>query len=223
MKVSSKLEIIKQEIHDACIKSNRNPHEINLIAVTKYVSTVRAIEAIEAGITNLGENRDDGLLEKWKVLGDRPTWHYIGSLQTRKVKNIIDIVDYIHSLDRVSLAEEINKRAKKPVKCFVQVNVSGEKTKHGISPDEVLTFIEQLKEFPQLIIEGLMTMAPNTDDENIIRHCFQVLKSLQNQVSEKEWKHAPCHELSMGMSNDFKIAIEEGATMVRIGTALVGE
>lgn len=223
MKVASKLENVNQDIYATCMKAARNPNDIKIIAVTKYVSIERAIEAIEAGITNLGENRDEGILEKWKVIGDRPTWHYIGSLQSRKVKNIIDIVDYIHSLDRISLAEEINKRAKKPVKCLVQVNVSGENSKHGLSPNEVLSFIEKLKDFPNLIIEGLMTMAPNTDDENIIRHCFQSLKSLQTQVIEKRWEHAPCHELSMGMSNDFKIAIEEGATMVRIGTALVGE
>ncbi|WP_442599423.1 YggS family pyridoxal phosphate-dependent enzyme [Neobacillus sp. D3-1R] len=223
MKVVSNLEKISQEIQAACLRASRNPDEIKIIAVTKYVSTERAIEAIEAGITNLGENRDEGLLEKWKVIGDRPSWHYIGTLQSRKVKNIIDIVDYIHSLDRMSLAEEINKRANQPIKCFVQVNVSGEQTKHGLSPNEVLPFIENLKEFPHIIIDGLMTMAPNTDDDKIIRQCFQTLKLLQVQIGEKNWEHAPCKELSMGMSNDFKIAIEVGATMVRIGTALVGE
>ncbi|MFD2443442.1 YggS family pyridoxal phosphate-dependent enzyme [Bacillus sp. CGMCC 1.16607] len=223
MKVTTKLEKIKNEINDVCFQINRDPNEIKIIGVTKYVSVERAKEALEAGIHHLGENRDEGLLEKWESLKDKPTWHYIGSLQSRKVKNIIHIVDYIHSLDRLSLAEEINKRANEPIKCFVQVNVSGEESKHGLSPVEVLPFIEKMKDFGNVIIDGLMTMAPLTADEIVIRKCFNTLKKLQIQVSEKQWKHAPCQELSMGMSNDFKIAIEEGATMVRIGTALVGE
>lgn len=222
MKVAAKLEMIQKDIIEVCSKVKRDPNEVKIIAVTKYVTTARAEEALEAGILHLGENRDEGLLEKWQVLKDKPTWHYIGSLQTRKVKNIIHLVDYIHSLDRLSLAEEINKRSKKSIKCFVQVNVSGEKSKHGITPEELLPFIANLQEYEHISIDGLMTMAPFTDDELIIRQCFQMLKALQVQVIEKQWKHAPCRELSMGMSNDFKIAIEEGATMVRIGTALVG-
>src|SRR4029079_17496872 len=106
-------------------------------AVTKYVSTERALEALDAGVIHLGENRDDGLLEKWEVIKDKPVWHFIGTLQTRKVKNIIGIVDYIHSLDRLSLAQEINKRANKQIKCFIQVNVSGEESKQGLHPEEV--------------------------------------------------------------------------------------
>src|SRR3954447_25560797 len=111
MRVADKLEKINQQIYEACLKVERDPAEVQLIAVTKYVSTERALEALEAGLSNLGENRDDALLEKWEVLKDKPNWHYIGTLQTRKVKNIINIVEYIHSLDRLSLAEEINKRA----------------------------------------------------------------------------------------------------------------
>jgi PLP dependent protein len=223
MNVITNLKKIKAEIELACKKSNRNLDEIKIIAVTKYVSTNRALEAIEAGVLHLGENRDDGLLEKWEQLKDRPTWHFIGSLQSRKVKSILHIVDYIHSLDRLSLAEEINKRATKPIKCFVQVNVSGEDSKHGISPSELMVFIENLKLYPNIIVEGLMTMAPFTADEEIIRSCFRKLKTLQSEISEKGISYAPCRELSMGMSNDYKIAIEEGATMIRIGTALVGE
>jgi uncharacterized pyridoxal phosphate-containing UPF0001 family protein len=115
MSVAAKYELIKQKINEACLNSARNPDEVKVIAVTKYVSIQRANEALEAGVINLGENRDEGLLQKWEVLGDKPTWHYIGSLQTRKVKNIINIVEYIHSLDRISLAEEINKRAEHKV------------------------------------------------------------------------------------------------------------
>lgn len=223
MNVAIKLKNIRQEIQDVCEKSNRDPNEITIIGVTKYVSINRAKEALQAGITHLGENRDDGLLEKWEELKDKPTWHYIGSLQTRKVKNIIHLVDYIHSLDRIALAEEINKRANHPINCFVQVNVSGEDSKHGMSPLEVISFIEKMKDYSNIVICGLMTMAPFTDDEVTIRHCFQRLKSLQLEIAEKQLPFAPCNELSMGMSNDFNIAIEEGATFIRIGTALVGD
>ncbi|MCM3768002.1 YggS family pyridoxal phosphate-dependent enzyme [Neobacillus niacini] len=223
MKVAAKLEQIRQQIETACRKSGRKPEEVTVIAVTKYVSAERAKEALEAGITNLGENRDDGLLEKWQMLGDKPAWHFIGTLQTRKVKNIIDKVDYIHSLDRQSLAEEINKRASRQVKCLIQVNVSGEDSKHGLAPVEVIGFIESLRPYQNISIQGLMAMAPLTDDEEILRNCFHKLKDLRDQVQSRQFEFAPCTELSMGMSNDFAIAIEEGATMVRIGTALVGE
>ncbi len=163
------------------------------------------------------------MLAKWEVLKDKPKWHYIGSLQTRKVKNIIDKVDYIHSLDRISLAKEINKRADKKMKCFIQVNVSGEESKQGLQPEEVHDFVSELKEYQNIEICGLMTMAPFTSDEQVLRSCFQKLKKLQLDIQAMNLEYAPCTELSMGMSNDYEIAIEEGATMVRIGTALVGE
>jgi PLP dependent protein len=222
MKVAENLIHIRQQIINACQKVNRAPDEVKLIAVTKYVSIERAQEALDAGIINLGENRDDGLLKKWNVLGDKPFWHFIGTLQTRKVKNIIDKVEYIHSLDRISLAEEINKRAIKKMKCLVQVNVSQEESKHGLALEEVIDFIKSLHPYENIIIEGLMTMAPYTDDEEQLRSCFRSLKELQEEIKTLNLDYAPCTELSMGMSNDFEIAIEEGATMIRIGTALVG-
>ncbi|MEH7375774.1 MULTISPECIES: YggS family pyridoxal phosphate-dependent enzyme [Neobacillus] len=223
MRVAVKFEQIKQQIIETCLRVERDPEEVKVIGVTKYVSTERAIEALQAGIINLGENRDEGLLQKWEVLKDKPNWHYIGSLQTRKVKNIINIVEYIHSLDRISLAEEINKRAEQKVKCLVQVNVSGEESKHGLTPEDAIVFIESLRKFERISVEGLMTMAPLTDDEDQIRECFRKLRELRDQVQALNLDYAPCTELSMGMSNDYVIAIEEGSTMVRIGTALVGE
>ena len=223
MRVSDNLVRIEEQIEKACQNSSRNRDEITLIAVTKYVTIERAKEALDAGIVNLGENRDEGLLNKYEVLGDQPKWHYIGSLQTRKVKNIIDKVAYIHSLDRISLAEEIQKRAVQPIKCLVQVNVSGEESKHGIEPSHLLDFIKELADYDKVIVAGLMTMAPFTDDEQVLRKCFRDLKELQKEIQQFQFVHAPCTELSMGMSNDFEIAIEEGATMIRIGTALVGE
>lgn len=223
MKVADNLVRIEEQIEKACQNSGRKRDEITLIAVTKYVTIERAKEALDAGIVNLGENRDEGLLNKYEVLQDQPKWHYIGSLQTRKVKNIIDKVAYIHSLDRISLAEEIQKRAIRPIKCLVQVNVSGEESKHGIKPSQLLEFIKKLADYDKVIIAGLMTMAPLTNDEQVLRKCFRDLKEFQKQIQKFNFVHAPCTELSMGMSNDFEVAIEEGATMIRIGTALVGE
>jgi PLP dependent protein len=223
MRVTDNLSQIYNQISHACEKANRDPNEVKVIAVTKYVSIDRAKEALEAGIAHLGENREEGMLSKWEVLGDKPKWHFIGSLQSRKVKSIIDKVDYIHSLDRLSLAKEINKRANRRMDCFVQVKTSDEESKHGLEVDEVIDFIHQLKDFTNIRVVGLMTMAPLTEDENVLRDCFKSLKGLQESIQNLNLSYAPCKELSMGMSNDFSIAIEEGSTMVRIGTALVGE
>jgi len=223
MKVETKFALINENIKLACKRADRQPEDVTVIAVTKYVSNERALEALNAGIYHFGENRDEGLTSKWEVLGDRPVWHFIGTLQTRKVKNIIDKVTYIHSLDRLSLAKEIHKRAKNRIKCFVQVNVSGEESKHGINPEKVIPFIQELELFTNIQIVGLMTMAPNTDDEGVLRNCFSRLRKIQSEVKKLNLEYAPCKELSMGMSNDYMIAIEEGATFVRIGTALVGE
>lgn len=222
MNVQKNYQVIQKTIQETCQRIGRKPEQINVIAVTKYVSVQRAKAALEAGICHLGENRDDGLNEKFEELGNSPTWHFIGSLQKRKVKNIIEKVDYIHSLDRLSLAEEIDKRAKKTIKCFVQVNASGEESKHGCSPEEVVDFVQQLIQFPSIQIVGLMTMAPLTEEKEVIRNCFKKLKLLQLDVQALNLPSAPCRELSMGMSNDYEIAIEEGATYIRIGTSLVG-
>lgn len=220
--MSENLQIIHEKIESAAKRAGRNPQNIQIIAVTKYVSTKRALEAYKAGITNLGENRPEGLIAKQEGIKERPVWHFIGSLQTRKVKTIINRVDVLHSLDRLSLAEEIEKRATRPIDCFVQINVSGEDTKHGIQPQVAIEFVQHLAEFKKIRVMGLMTMAPFTDDEEEIRTCFRKLKELQVVIQNMKLPNAPCTELSMGMSNDYEIAIEEGATMVRIGTALVG-
>ncbi len=194
-----------------------------VIVVTKYVTIDRAKEAYEAGLKNFGENRIEGFLEKKKHLPDDAIMHFIGSLQTRKVKGIINEIDYLHALDRLKLAKEIEKRAEHVVKCFVQVNVSGEESKHGMSPDDVIPFIQELKDFKHIEIVGLMTMAPLTEDKIKLRQYFNQLRLLKEKVQSLNLSYAPCTELSMGMSNDFNEAILEGASYVRIGTKLVGE
>ncbi|THE14398.1 YggS family pyridoxal phosphate-dependent enzyme [Bacillus timonensis] len=223
MSVKENLLNIQKKIEQACKRVNRSAEDVSIIAVTKYVSVETAKEGIEAGIHHIGENRDEGLIKKREDIGDDPTWHFIGSLQTRKVKNIIDKVDYIHSLDRITLAEEIHKRASGKIKCFVQVNVSGEESKHGMLPEQLEPFFQDLEKFPSIEVVGLMTMAPFTDDKSIIRECFQRLRKLRDNVQALGLPYAPCTELSMGMSNDYEIAIEEGATFIRIGTSLVGK
>ncbi|MGE6601822.1 YggS family pyridoxal phosphate-dependent enzyme [Lysinibacillus fusiformis] len=221
-KILANLNKLNDLIAAAETRVNREANNVQIIAVTKEVSVERTQEAIEAGLTHLGENRPEGLNRKLSAIQAHVNWHYIGSLQTRKVKQVINSIDYLHSLDRLSLAEEIEKRAVKPVKCFIQVNVSGEESKHGLSMEEVLPFVESLKSFTKVEVVGLMTMAPNTEDEALIRTVFKQLKQCQQQIAEQGFAYAPCTELSMGMSNDFEIAVEEGATFVRVGTALVG-
>ncbi|WP_165995286.1 YggS family pyridoxal phosphate-dependent enzyme [Bacillus sp. Cs-700] len=222
MDVRESFTTIKEKINAAAEASSRNPERVNVVAVTKYVSVKRTKEALDAGLTHFGESRDEGLLEKVEALGTTPSWHFIGTLQSRKVKEVLPFVDYIHSLDRLSLAKEIQKRADREINCFVQVNVSGEDSKHGLSLDQTIPFIESLKEFSSIKVIGLMTMAPHTDDRNEIRSVFKQLRELGERIQNLSLSHAPCNELSMGMSNDYEIAVEEGATYVRIGSSLVG-
>jgi PLP dependent protein len=224
MTINKRYEDLQLKMRESCVRSGRELKGVHLIAVTKYVSTETAMEAMACGVTHIGENRLEGLLEKQEKIGrDTVTWHFIGSLQTRKVKEVLPHIDYLHSLDRLSLAEEIEKRADHPIKCFVQVNVSGETAKHGHSLQDVKSFIEELGKFQKIKIVGLMTMAPFTEDTTQLRTIFKQLKGCQKDIEMMDWPHAPCHELSMGMSNDFEIAIEEGATFIRVGTALVGK
>ncbi|MCD5322604.1 MULTISPECIES: YggS family pyridoxal phosphate-dependent enzyme [Pontibacillus] len=222
MDIKKNVETVTEEIEKACKKSGRVSSEVTVIAVTKYVSTERAQEAVNAGIIHLGENRAEGLESKYESIGSRAKWHFIGSLQSRKVKQVVDTITSIHSLDRMSLAKEIHKRANRKISCFVQVNVSGEESKHGLSPEEVIPFIDKIKDYDNIVVEGLMTMAPHTEEEEVLRSTFRQLRQLKEKVEAKGFSHAPCHGLSMGMSNDYQIAIEEGATHVRIGSKLVG-
>ena len=214
---------IKQNIQSACKKVGRDQSEITIVAVTKSVSVQRAQDVVDAGIISLGENRAEGLIQKQQDMQDKDvSWHYIGNIQSRKVRDIVEDISYLHSLSRKSIAKEIQKRASKPINCFVQVNVSGEESKSGVAPEELEGFINDLASYDLIRVVGLMTMAPNTEDEELIRSVFSEMRVLRDRLMEKNMPHAPCTELSMGMSNDYSIAIEEGATFVRIGTALVG-
>lgn len=220
--VKENLTTIQQQIQ-AATEEGQQQTELNVIAVTKYVTMERAKEAYDAGLRHFGENRVEGFLEKKDKLPDDVTMHFIGSLQSRKVKDVINQVDYFHGLDRMKIAKEIDKRADHTIRCFVQVNVSGESSKHGIELSEVNDFIQDLAQYEHIEVVGLMTMAPLTDDEDYIHQLFKSLKNKRDEIKALNLTHAPCTELSMGMSNDFHIAAEEGASFVRIGTKLVGK
>ncbi|MDN5601811.1 MAG: YggS family pyridoxal phosphate-dependent enzyme [Staphylococcus equorum] len=222
MNVQYNLEQIEKQLKTHCEKGNISTLP-NVIAVTKYVTIDRANDAYHAGIRHFGENRLEGFQLKKEALPDDIVMHFIGSLQTRKVKEVINEIDYFHALDRLKLAKEINKRAEHKIKCFVQVNVSGEKSKQGVALEDVNTFIETLEQYENLEVVGLMTMAPLTDDESYIKSLFQSLKNKRDEIKALNLNYAPCTELSMGMSNDFHLAAEEGASFVRIGTKLVGK
>ncbi|HAL01671.1 MAG TPA: YggS family pyridoxal phosphate-dependent enzyme [Exiguobacterium sp.] len=221
MSILENVQEVTKRMEQASEKSS-SKKQVQLIGVTKSVSSQVASELLEAGVTHLGENRPDGLLEKQAELGRTAcTWHFIGTLQTRKVRQIIDSIDVLHSLDRLHLAEEINKRTDRIIDCFIQVNISGEESKQGGAPEDVPSFLHEIGQYPAIRVIGLMTMAPLTEDTTRVRELFRSLKTLQEEVKAKKLSYAPCTELSMGMSSDFEIAIEEGATFVRVGTTLV--
>jgi len=214
---------IKLNIAKAAAKVNRNAEDIKLIAVTKTRDVATIQTAIAAGITRIGENRVQEIQDKYDAIGPTVEWHMIGHLQTNKVKYIIDKVDLIHSLDRLSLAEELQARVKKPVNVLVQVNVSGEESKFGIEPAAATSFIRQVaQDYPLIKIKGLMTVAPFVDDPEETRPVFRGLRDLAAEIAALAIPGVEMTELSMGMTNDYLVAIEEGATMVRIGTAIFG-
>lgn len=211
---------VLKDVGTAAIEAHRNPEDINVIAVTKYVDAGIAGALMETGLTHIAENRVDKFLDKYESLKNKDlTWHLIGSLQRRKVKSVINLVDYFHALDSVSLAEEIQKRAKHPIKCFLQVNISEEESKHGFTISELPQVIEELAQLNQIQLVGLMTMAPLGASEGTIRDIFKKAIKLRLKLESENRKNMPFTELSMGMSGDYKIAIQEGATFVRIGSS----
>ena len=209
-----------QAVAQATEEAHRPQNSVKIIAVTKYVDSSIAKDLIKTGIEHIGENRVDQFLEKYEALADLDlTWHLIGSLQRRKVKDVINCVDYFHALDSVKLAAEIQKRATKPIKCFLQVNVSKEESKHGFMVEEVHHAIDAIKEYDKIELVGLMTMAPFEADQAELDEIFSKTHALQKELSEGGLARMSFSELSMGMSGDYKEAIAHGSTFVRIGTA----
>ena len=219
MNLVENADLVRQQVETARNKANRQD-QVNVIAVTKYVEVATTEALVKTGIQHIGENRVDKFLEKYQALKEYDlTWHLIGSLQRRKVKDVINLVDYFHALDSVKLAQEIQKRAEHPIKCFLQVNISGEESKHGFAPDELGDVLAEIAQLDKIEIVGLMTMAPFEASQEELQDIFSKTHQLQKQLEKKQLKNMPFSELSMGMSRDFEVAIANGATYVRIGTS----
>jgi len=224
--LQSRLRDVENRLEQACNRSGRQREDIQIIAVTKYVSVQTAEAVVQEGINHIGENRWPDSKPKWETLQGQAVFHYIGSLQTNKVKDVVGKFDYVHSLDRLSLAEAIQNRAQTldiQVPCLLQVNVSGEQSKHGLAPNEVKPFLIELQNYDRIKPIGLMTMAPYESEPEETRPVFRALRALRDELNESSILKEPLTELSMGMSNDFEVAVEEGATLVRLGTVLVGK
>lgn len=192
-----------------------------VVAVTKTVGSATIRELATLGITDVGENRATDLLSKKAGLCDLPlVWHFIGTLQSNKVKRVINEIDWLHSLDRESLAIEIQKHRQTKLNCFVEVHLTDEPTKAGLLPELVVEFCQNMVKYDKIVIVGLMGMAPLNADEGLIRDCFLTLARLRDQVRDLGLPHAPCKFLSMGMTNDYKIALACGATHLRLGRIL---
>jgi pyridoxal phosphate enzyme (YggS family) len=222
--LSERLSEINGRIARAALKSGRRPENVQLVAVTKMIPVDRLGEAISCGIKVFGENRVQDFLAKHEAWGDRVEWHLIGHLQQNKVKYLVDKVGLIHSLDSIDLARRLDSLSEtggRPWRVLVQVNVAGEATKHGLTPEVTPAFLDEIRSLPGLKVSGLMTIAPYEENPEAVRLVFRKLRLLRDEVSrDRPWLNL--QHLSMGMSNDFEIAIEEGATMVRIGSALFG-
>jgi len=226
LKLKQRLEQIKERIHRAAESCGRDVKSISLVAVSKTVAAEKAKEAIEAGVTILGENYIQEARDKFTALIQYPvSWHFIGHLQSNKAKYAVRLFDLIHSVDSLKLARELDKQAAKVDKIqqiLVQVNISGEGTKSGISADEAPALVSEISRLKNLTVKGLMTMPPYFYQPEKVRPFFAALRELRDRI-ESTLPEVSLHELSMGMSGDFEVAIKEGATLVRIGTAIFGE
>jgi pyridoxal phosphate enzyme (YggS family) len=213
---------VMERIEKAARKVGRDPNEIKLVAVSKTVEAARIKEAIEAGVSILGENYVQEAQKKIEEVGRPVSWHFIGHLQSNKVKYAIRLFDMIHSLDSIPLAEELNRRAEQAdrvIRVMIEVNLSKEATKFGTDEEVVVNLAKSIQNLKHLFLEGLMTMPPYFDSPEMSRPYYIALRALKERMVKEG---VPMKELSMGMSNDFEIAIEEGATYVRVGTAIFG-
>lgn len=221
--IRQNIEIVRNRIEAACIRAGRSPEEVTLVAVSKTFSEKEIIEAAEAGIKIFGENKAQELFNKFENLKDSVTWHFIGTLQSNKAKYVVRCADLIHSVDSLKLLKEIEKNAvknNKIQKFMLEIKTSFEESKHGLNEEsEIIEILDFAKQSINLQSKGLMTIAPFVEDEKVIRNSFRSLRELKEKLVSKGYE---LEELSMGMTSDFEIAIEEGSTMVRIGSAIFG-
>jgi len=217
---------VKERVAEASLRSGRNPEVVKIIAVSKTFPGEYIKEAVEAGVTIIGENRIQEAWQKYQQVGRIASWHLIGHLQTNKVKRALQIFDFIHSVDSLHLAEEISRRCvqmNKDVEILLEVKTTDEPTKFGINPENTIELAQKISSLPHLMLTGLMTISKFTAIEKEVRECFQLLRQTKDLLNDCDDFHSKIHHLSMGMSNDFEWAIEEGSTMVRIGTLIFGQ
>ncbi len=226
MSIKENLEQVKQNIANAAVKADKRSEDITLVMATKTVDTERIREAIKAGGRIIGENKIQEALKKYETLKEEDAeWHFIGHLQTNKVKDVLKFADMIHSVDRLSLVEKLDQRLQqegRSMDILIQVNTSHEESKYGVTPEEAISLVKQAAKYGTLKIYGLMTIGLFTKDEVKIRKCFKTLKEINDNIIKEGIDKVQMKYLSMGMSGDYQIAIEEGANMVRIGTAIFG-
>jgi hypothetical protein len=223
--IKANLGVLNQRIETACAKVGRSVQDITLVAVTKTVPVDKIIAGIEAGITIIGENRVQEALEKHSVIGNKADWHLIGHLQTNKVKKALEIFSMIQSVDSLHLAQEIERRTagtSKKMPILVEVNTSCEATKFGVPTAQLIDLVKDILNLPHLQLSGLMTIGPGLaiEDKEKSRPCFRLLYELKHKVENEFGIKLPY--LSMGMSSDFEVGIEEGSNMIRVGTAIFG-
>jgi len=215
------LQRLKETVAQTLLRLGRKD-EVTIVAVTKTVPPERINEAIDVGIRIIGENRVQEAIEKYGKVKEGVQWHMVGHLQRNKVKHALGIFQMIQSIDKVETALEIEKRATSPVDILIEINSSGEETKSGINPDRLFYLVDELQKLKMVSIKGLMTIGPLTDDVRAIRKAFQITKNKYDELV-RNYTHLDLRYLSMGMSADYQIAIEEGSNMIRIGTAIFGE
>jgi len=221
--IEKNINELKERVREAAGRVQRNPEEITIIAVSKTFPPDYIKEAIRAGITDIGENRVQEAESKINELGNSARWHMIGHLQKNKINKALQLFDMIHSVDSFRLVEAINSRVDtSPYPVLIQVNISGEDTKFGVAPDDAIELVEQIAPLPNLRVEGLMTIPPFTLSPEEVRPYFKNLRLLKEEIDRKGIFDGPLKYLSMGMTGDFEVAIEEGANMIRVGTGIFG-
>ena len=223
--IKENIENINAKIEAACQRSGRKREEVLFLVVSKTIDVPRIKEAVACGMTSLGENKVQEIMDKYEPMGEGIKWHLIGHLQTNKVKYIIDKVELIHSVESIKLAEEISKRAVAKgvtANILLEENVAGEESKFGIKPEECEQMVREISVMPNIVIKGLMTVAPAVENEEENRKYFRQMKQLLVDINSKKIDNVNMTELSMGMTGDYEVAIEEGATIVRIGTGVFG-
>ena len=224
--LADKLNLVKKNIEEACDTAGRSPQEVTLIAVSKTKPVEMLKEAYDAGARVFGENKVQEIVDKYDQMPSDVKWHMIGHLQRNKVKYIVDKVAMIHSVDSLRLAETIEKEAAKKaviVPILIEVNVAQEESKFGLKVEEVLPLIEEISSYSHIQVKGLMTIAPFVENSEENRLVFRNLRNLSVDIAAKKFNNVTMNVLSMGMTGDYEVAIEEGATMVRVGTGIFGE